>query len=180
VDATEVVDAAAPAPQAWSPVALAAWVTTLIGALAVARIGLEIHHVGGAQAGNGDLVIIGVEAVLALLALIAGAGLLKHRPWALPVAALAGSAAFVDAVGALVILGPNLFRLLMILGMNQDLPIWSAVGSRLVMTSIQALWWPVLFGLLHLHLPINRRRFWSLALAGAVLSLMVQVLARRP
>jgi hypothetical protein len=171
----------------WKPVVVAGRVTLGLGLLAAVRLAVEIYQIRGMRTGATFSIILGVELFLAIAAIFGGIGVMRRRPWGLPVAAFAGAAGFVSAWADLLTIGPPLLRMLLILGLNQDLSHWAA--TRILLTCIQALWWPTLLALLFidLHRPEgdqSTRRFWmitiSAALTCAVFEFAVHAASRTP
>lgn len=155
------------APQEpWKPVVVAGRITLGLGLLAAIRLAVELYQVRHLRTGTTFSIVVGVEFMLAAAAVLGGLGVMRRRPWGLPIATFAGAAGFVNAWAALLTFGFPLLRTAVFLGLNQDLTHWAA--SRILLTLIHALWWPTLLALLFIDLqPGSTRKFWATSLSAA-------------
>jgi len=157
-------------------------IAVLLGFLAACDTGYEITKFGFARAA------VAVEFGLALIAIVSGLALLQRRPWAMKVSVVAAVAGFFHSVLVLVTVGPSLMRILTILGMDsmEDRHLRIEFGVRLILTAAQALFWPLVLGLLWIDLqcrpaddpaaPSDKRTFWTSGVAAVVFATVLEVL----
>jgi hypothetical protein len=154
---------------------LAGRITLALGALAVVRIAIEWGLTRRLNPVATYDHVVALEFGLALLAVLAGIGLHRRRPWSLPVATLVAAVGFVDGVAGLLVIGRNLSGLVASLGLEG---IGALYGSRVLLTFLLALWWPTLLFLIYLEVlrpdpddprgRAMRRMFWIIGASSTV------------
>jgi hypothetical protein len=173
----------------WKPLLLAGRVNLVLGLLASARIVLEIVETWVLPSEPRYLMNVGFEFLLAQGAVVSGIWLMKRRSWGATAATLIATAGLVTAAIDLAASGRRILTIAVLFTKTgRDMPLSVAYGSRLVMTVIHALYWPILLGLLHLELPGRdrndveatraRRAFWTCAGVSALLTGLIELLLK--
>jgi len=152
-----------------------------IGFLASVESATDLHE-------NGAHAVAVWELLLAQSAIIVGLALFQRRAVGSELAAFAASAAIVHYLVRAILDGPTLYKLVTVLGFNEDLGLWTHYGLQLLLIAVQALFWPVV--LVHLYIDLQCRaaddptarsariRFWTLASAAAFISACVEGLVQ--
>jgi hypothetical protein len=158
----------------WELLALAGRVNLLLGLAASARLGVEVAEIWRLSPDRRYFINAVIEILVALGAMSGGIGMMMRRPWSVSLATLAGTAGFVVTATELAISGRHV-RIIAVLFSEtaREMPLSFTYGSRLLMMVIQALYWPILLGLLHINAadsPRERRSFWIRVGTAAVLT----------
>jgi hypothetical protein len=166
----------------WKLLALAGGVNLLLGLSASARLGLEVGEIWRLSPDRRYFINAVSEILVALGAMSSGIGMMMRRPWSVSLATLAGTAGFVVTATDLAISGRNVrFIAVLFSETAREMPLSFTHGSRLLIMVIQALYWPILLGLLHINAadsPRERRSFWIRVGSAALLTGLVEILLK--
>lgn len=159
-------------------------ISAVLGLCALIQLTLE-----GLQANPVSLrylLTLALESVHAIAAIVVGFALRSRKDWSFSFATLLSASGFVHAAVTLIELGPGPWKTAFVLQFSEEMFLWAAVGSRLLITAVQAMFWPILLGLVYLELyyrsapqPIRKGAYWMCISAAALVCGAVELLLRK-
>jgi hypothetical protein len=163
-------------------------ISLAIGILSLTRLSIELYLVRSLPSASGYVVYVAYDYLLAFAAAASGMALFRRSRPGVPLTLIVGAALFLTSALAIFQYGFAQIRMLLELRTPNSLDLWVGLGSRWLLTVIQAVYWPIASGHLYLDLQFRgpaapetrrlKRRFWMWTGAGLLAGGALELLLR--